>query len=158
VRIRVLHCYWTELFIIGKISYHGFHGFHGWETNSFLSVSSVKSVVDFLVAAGRAVPFPPFRSCSLIHEGCDGSQTRINTASESRLIKVNQSQSRLIKANNIVLHGRLEKRRRAAPAGAKPSLSLTRLVARPCMQKLIGGLAADSFGKLLASLNGFCYP
>jgi hypothetical protein len=31
-----------------KIFDHGFHGFHGWERTCFLSVSSVKSVVEFL--------------------------------------------------------------------------------------------------------------
>jgi hypothetical protein len=37
-----------EAFILGKIIHHGFHGFHGWKTHPFLSVQSVKSVVEFL--------------------------------------------------------------------------------------------------------------
>jgi hypothetical protein len=43
-----LHCSQSESRISGKIFYHGFHGFHGWKTRLFLSVPSVKSVVEFL--------------------------------------------------------------------------------------------------------------
>src|SRR5580658_693381 len=50
-----------------------------------------------LVAAGRAGPSAPFRGYSLIHEGCDSSQTWINKASKLRSIKVDSGQLRLIK-------------------------------------------------------------
>ena len=38
-----------------------------------------------------------------IHDGCDGSQIRMNKTSESSSIKVNQSRSKWIKLDNIVL-------------------------------------------------------
>ena len=44
----VLQCYLPESFIFGSIFYHGFRGLHGWEARLFLSVKSVKSVVEFL--------------------------------------------------------------------------------------------------------------
>jgi hypothetical protein len=44
----LLDCNLSESLIFGKISNHGFDRFHGWETFLFLSVPSVKSVVEFL--------------------------------------------------------------------------------------------------------------
>ncbi len=43
-----LRCYLPESFVFERTFYHGFHGFHGWEPRPFLSVPSVKSVVQFL--------------------------------------------------------------------------------------------------------------
>jgi hypothetical protein len=44
---KALGCNPPESGILGKIFNHGFHGWHGWKTHHFLSVSSVKSVVQF---------------------------------------------------------------------------------------------------------------
>src|SRR5580658_11309720 len=43
-----LHCNWSESTNSWKFFNHGFHGSHGWKKISFLSVLSVKSVVEFL--------------------------------------------------------------------------------------------------------------